>query len=204
MPGNPQEVVRYYEGLYFKNYQLHAVKEHVSESKILQQFHAKAKVKLTDSTTKYIKEGVEVAGKFFNAHFEYAWQNGSYNLVSPLSFDLQKEESIKKKVQQQIGVVSNLEDKIRSENLLRHALPFGCRSLREGPSPAGSHCWSPWGTECWPDHFIRISRSVIVNRRHIASATKLFGKRYEISVRDTKGSTVETGSRYVENFLGIL
>lgn len=67
------------------------------------------------------------------------------------------------------------------------------------------------GKSDWPnyrgslqDHFIRISRSVIVNRRHIASATKLFGKRYEISVRDTKGSTVETGSRYVENFLGIL
>jgi two-component system LytT family response regulator len=52
-----------------------------------------------------------------------------------------------------------------------------------------------------PKEFIRISRSVIVNKNLIKEARKEFGKKFSIILRDAKSSVVETGSKYVENFI---
>jgi len=55
-----------------------------------------------------------------------------------------------------------------------------------------------------PGNFIRISRSTIINALHIHEARKHFGKKYSVLLKDTKGSVVETGSKYVDNFLTLL
>lgn len=52
-----------------------------------------------------------------------------------------------------------------------------------------------------PGEFIRISRSVIVNRELIKEAQKLFGKKFNIILKDARSSAVETGNKYVENFI---
>jgi two-component system, LytTR family, response regulator len=52
-----------------------------------------------------------------------------------------------------------------------------------------------------PKEFIRVSRSAIVNRSLIREAKKEFGKKFSIVLRDVKSSAVETGSKYVENFI---
>jgi two-component system LytT family response regulator len=55
-----------------------------------------------------------------------------------------------------------------------------------------------------PSGFIRVSRSVIINRDHISRAQKLFGKKFTITMRDTDLSKVDTGSAYVENFIKLM
>lgn len=55
-----------------------------------------------------------------------------------------------------------------------------------------------------PSRFIRISRAVVVNKHHIREARKQFGKSYEIILSDKNSSIVETGSKYVDNFLRVL
>jgi two-component system, LytTR family, response regulator len=55
-----------------------------------------------------------------------------------------------------------------------------------------------------PSNFIRISRSVLINRLQLAEAHKLFGKKYSITLKDKNHSVVTTGAVYVESFLKIL
>jgi two-component system, LytTR family, response regulator len=55
-----------------------------------------------------------------------------------------------------------------------------------------------------PSNFIRISRSVLINRYQLAEAHKLFGKKYSITLKDKNHSVVTTGAMYVESFLKIL
>tara|TARA_R110002012_G_scaffold78049_2_gene198903 strand:+ start:3572 stop:4369 length:798 start_codon:yes stop_codon:yes gene_type:complete len=117
VPNNRESLVIYYENLYFKNYKTVEIKDHVNEQKILQQFHTKARNSFKESTGRYLREVIEVRGKFFKEKFDYGWQNGTFNLITPLSFDLQREDSIKRKIQQQIGVVRNLEEIIKKDNL---------------------------------------------------------------------------------------
>ena len=52
--------------------------------------------------------------------------------------------------------------------------------------------------------FIRVSRSAIVNKVHIRQAYKQFGKRYTLFMKDVQSTKLDTGSRYVTNFLKIL
>jgi len=55
-----------------------------------------------------------------------------------------------------------------------------------------------------PSRFIRISRSVVINKNHIREARRNFGKSYEIILCDKNSSRVETGSKYVDNFLRVI
>lgn len=49
--------------------------------------------------------------------FDFAWQNHTFNLVKPLSFDLRREDSIQRKGEQYYGQLSLLEDYARDNNI---------------------------------------------------------------------------------------
>ncbi|MBA4852843.1 LytTR family DNA-binding domain-containing protein [Emticicia sp. BO119] len=50
-----------------------------------------------------------------------------------------------------------------------------------------------------PDHFVRVSRSSIVNSHLIKELQKYFNGKYLVVMRDTKATKVETGSTYGDN-----
>jgi hypothetical protein len=52
---------------------------------------------------KKIKEKVEIKVGDTVLNFEYGWQNGTYNLIKPVSFDLKRADSIQKKAFQHYG-----------------------------------------------------------------------------------------------------
>ncbi|MBA4850869.1 LytTR family DNA-binding domain-containing protein [Emticicia sp. BO119] len=51
-----------------------------------------------------------------------------------------------------------------------------------------------------PKEFVRISRSTIINSKHILEAQRFFTGNYIITLKDVKKSKIETGRKYVENF----
>ena len=55
--------------------------------------------------------------------------------------------------------------------------------------------------EMLPKEFIRVSRSTIINSKHILEAQRFFTGNYVIILKDAKKSKIETGRKYVENFV---
>lgn len=62
--------------------------------------------------------------------FDYAWQNGSLNLVKPISFDLKEAKSIADKAYKNLGQFIDLEENAKSKNL-RFDLILGKPSSKE-------------------------------------------------------------------------
>jgi hypothetical protein len=56
--------------------------------------------------------------------FDYAWQNGSLNLVKPISFDLKESKSIAEKAYKNLGQFIDLENEAKNNNL-RYDLILG-------------------------------------------------------------------------------
>lgn len=56
--------------------------------------------------------------------FDYAWQNGSLNLVKPISFDLKESKSIAEKAYKNLGQFIDLENEAKDNNL-RYDLIIG-------------------------------------------------------------------------------
>lgn len=121
IPDDTEKIIQYYSSLYFKNYHIQESKTRIDDHKIIETFSKSIKVRLP-SYKKYIEENVTINGDFFDEKFQFGWQNGKYNYVTSISFDLEREESIKKKSQQQIGVLSNLQDIILKNNSNIHFL----------------------------------------------------------------------------------
>ena len=62
--------------------------------------------------TKKITENVQIGDYIF----PFAWQNGTYNVVNPVSLDLKRPESIIRKATLNFGKITILESDIRQEN----------------------------------------------------------------------------------------
>ncbi len=58
--------------------------------------------------------------------------------------------------------------------------------------------------EILPKEFVRVSRSTIINSKHILEAQRFFTGNYVIILKDSKRSKIETGRKYVENFVRLL
>lgn len=121
IPESKEKTVEYYSSVYFKNYESNAPHDKIDESKIIDKF-SKILTRRNPNFAKYIKSDVKISGQFFEEKFKFEWQNGKRNYITSLSFDLDKEENIKKKSQQQIGVLSNLKDIISNSNSNIHFL----------------------------------------------------------------------------------
>lgn len=121
VPETKEKLISYYTGEFFRNYQLHDVHDKTDDARIIHTF-SKALLNKKADYKKIVKPDVKIKGDFFEEKFEFGWQNGKFNYVRPLGFDLEKAESIKRKSQQQIGVINNLEKAITSNNANIHFL----------------------------------------------------------------------------------
>ena len=55
-----------------------------------------------------------------------------------------------------------------------------------------------------PEHFVRISRSTIINVHHIQEVQKYFNGKYLIAMRDKKATQLQTGSSYTDSVRRLL
>jgi hypothetical protein len=90
-------IVEHYYALYFADTisaPLHARSR--DEGFLLSQF--RSYLKLQDpGAARLLKKDVTVSVPATSIHFDYAWQNGTLNLLKPISFDLKNESEIHKK-----------------------------------------------------------------------------------------------------------
>lgn len=79
------------------------------------------KLKTSLFANKQVQSKVQINNSFeyngLNFKFDLGWQNGSFNLVKTLSFDLLDETSIQNKAVTQFGNLTLLKNKAESENL---------------------------------------------------------------------------------------
>jgi hypothetical protein len=111
-----EQLKEYYYQLYFQRYLAKEEEFRITESIIKSQFSILVKEKIP-SSEKFVEADVQIKGRFFTEQFSYGWQNGKYNLVAPISFDLSEEGYIKRKSQEWIGVLTNLEEAKNDFNL---------------------------------------------------------------------------------------
>lgn len=64
----------------------------------------------------HLKKDVEISTEDVSLKFEFAWKNGSLNLVQPLSFDLQDKNAIQKKTAEFCSYLYWLRDYTQSNN----------------------------------------------------------------------------------------
>jgi hypothetical protein len=91
------------------------------EPKLLQKYFSSLKGLDFNEINKFNKkfyfnyELENETGNVFN--FDYAWQNGTLNLVKPISFDLKESKSIADKAYKNLGQFIDLENNAKNKNL---------------------------------------------------------------------------------------
>lgn len=110
--------LEHYHNQYFAPYFGTPDSEKHSDKYLLKTFSDKI-VKKDSRFKSLAKRDYKVSNKRgIYTKFEYAWQNGSLNLIKPLSFDLVHKSSIQEKSVKWFGYVSQLEETARQKNLL--------------------------------------------------------------------------------------
>ena len=116
-----KHIVKQLENLYLSSYDLEEVtyKKHTEEYLIKEY---RRKIKLGDEQI-FAKHRVEENKQIGEYTFPFAWQNGTYNIVSPVSLDLKRPESIIRKATLNFGKFTLLqgyadENKARFDVLL--------------------------------------------------------------------------------------
>ena len=96
-----KHIVKQLENLYLSSYELEEVtyKKHTEEYLIKEY---RKKIKLGDEQI-FAKHKVEENKQIGEYTFPFAWQNGTYNIVSPVSLDLKRPESIIRKATLNFG-----------------------------------------------------------------------------------------------------
>ena len=90
--------------LYLSVYDLKENQSKHTDEYIVHRYKNGLKQQNGDLFTK-IKENVEIE----NQKFPFAWQNGTYNLVNPVSFDLERADSINRKATFNVGKLTLLQ-----------------------------------------------------------------------------------------------
>lgn len=99
---------------YFAEYAVKPVVSHITEVEIRRNFERRLKKELPGLATKF-KKNFKVSTENNEFTFDYAWQNGSMNLVKPVSFDLKETKKIQEKSILLYGNLNLLSD-ISKEN----------------------------------------------------------------------------------------
>ncbi|WP_245897442.1 hypothetical protein [Hymenobacter nivis] len=108
----------HYYDLYFSEAYAPPLHERTrDEGFLLSQFRNSIK-HLDPGAAKLLKKDVEISVPATSVIFDYAWQNGTFNLVKPISFDLKNENEIHKKALFYYGNLNLLADKAK-ENQYR-------------------------------------------------------------------------------------
>lgn len=98
--------------LYLSLYDFEEAPKRHDDLYLVNEFRRQIKRKISESTKLNIRENFAVK----EYRFPFAWQNGTLNLIDPVSFDLQKSDSIRRKADEQLGKLSRLQDFAIQEN----------------------------------------------------------------------------------------
>lgn len=116
--------------LYFSNYEAGERKAKHDEKYIIRTFRNKL-LKKNREIDKYLKKDIIVSnGRNTSETFQYGWQNGTLNLVSPLSFDLSDSSAVQKKAVSTYGLL-NLLGQVADEKKYRFDLLIAKPRYRE-------------------------------------------------------------------------
>jgi hypothetical protein len=91
--------------LYLSLYDFEETPKRHDDLYLVSEFKRQIKRKVSDATKLNIQENFSVK----EYRFPFAWQNGTLNLIDPVSFDLQKNDSIRRKADEQLGKLSRLQ-----------------------------------------------------------------------------------------------
>lgn len=84
---------------------------------LVKSFYSNIKRELNHIDPKYFKKDFKVKNKTgVEFNFNYAWKNGSLNLVKPLNFDLNDSKYISDKAHKNYGLVVDLQDSAEKED----------------------------------------------------------------------------------------
>lgn len=86
--------------------------------------------KINNKSEKFYKNYVVVNETGNEFYFDYAWQNGTLNLIKPISFDLKEPKSIAEKAYKNYGLFTDLKNEAE-ENNLRYDLLIGRPQSRD-------------------------------------------------------------------------
>lgn len=113
---NIKEITAYYKESYLKYYFPKPNTDPRDETYLKRQFQQAINAQTIPK--QFVKEKYPVSGNRNISHeFPYAWQNGTLNLVTPISFDLEKPQSIQSKAARWFGLFSFL-DKENKDGVL--------------------------------------------------------------------------------------
>lgn len=110
---NVQKTLQYYKDQFLSEYEIQKKKDHKDERYILKRV-TNILHDLPDSRQDIVKRDIKLETDLLSEKFDYAWKNGITNLITPVGFDLQHQESIKDKActwQGKLSTLSEVADK---------------------------------------------------------------------------------------------
>lgn len=108
-----QKTLQYYKEQFLSDYETQKKKEHKDERYILKRV-SNIIHDLPDSRQDIVKRDIKLETDLLSEKFDYAWKNGTTNLITPVGFDLQYQDSIKDKActwQGKLSTLSEVADK---------------------------------------------------------------------------------------------
>jgi hypothetical protein len=116
---NVEEIIKYYSDIYFTVYtDAHDIGQH-DEKYLNHRFWSLLE---SDNTKRPLfQRNYTIKTNNLSTDFDFAWQNGSINLVKSLGFDLVKKESIQNKAVRWFGEITQLQ---LSEKLANNRIDF--------------------------------------------------------------------------------
>lgn len=110
-----QETLTYYFDQFLSEYEPPKKKDQRDERYILRKV-SRIVDKLPEDRKGIIHRGVELKTDLLSEKFDYAWKNGTTNLITPVGFDLQHPQSIKNKACEWQGKLNTLAEEAQKNN----------------------------------------------------------------------------------------
>ena len=114
--GDIDLIVEKLYNLYFSDYKVEFKKEKHDEIYLIKQFKSQLFSK-NESAQNLLSKDVQIKSQKTSVKFDYKLKNGIDNLVKPVSFDLEEENSINIKAIQLYGQLSFISDQLKGNNV---------------------------------------------------------------------------------------
>jgi len=114
---NVKNIKEYIFNQYFSFYLKETHSHRKDEVYLEKLFVKKLKSRLTSEFNSVIKNNIKIENEKISCEFDYAWQNGTLNLITPISFDYKDYNPIRDKSLKWYATLDLLSDKAKSDNL---------------------------------------------------------------------------------------
>jgi len=128
---NINDSIEKYYNLYFSDYKADFKRTKHDEEYLLRTFKSRLLEK-DEKFQNYLKRDIQIKSPKTTVKFEYEWHNGLANLVKPISFDLEEDNSINHKAILLYGQLNFIKDTLSEKK-------YNIDLLISGPSDNNSH-----------------------------------------------------------------